>query len=295
MKTVLSAVLALGAAALFGVSSVLQQRAARGAAGVPLVGVRVVRELVHHPRWLMAVSLAGVSFGVQALALVFGPLVLVQPLAGMDLLFALPFLVHRQRRHLGAREWSGAGMVAGGVGVFLAVSPPAAGAVAPGLSSWAWVLGIAGGAVAVMVPIALGSAGVVRTALLACAGAVVFALGDALTKAVVGQLDLRGWMAFASWEPYVLGVVGLSGMVLAQGAFRSGSLLTSLPIIDTVEPVGAVVIGATVFAERIGGSPVLWSIQMLAAAVAVAGIVLLDRSPLVAVTASGPEPPDAPG
>jgi hypothetical protein len=100
----------------------------------------------------------------------------------------------------------------------------------------------------------------------------------------VGLVDDRGVAAFATWEPYALLVAGLTAMVLAQGAYRAGPLLTSLPIIDTVEPVGAVLIGATAFGEHLGGSAALWSAQLSAAAVAVAGIVLLDRSPLMAAT-----------
>lgn len=281
MTTALSVCFALGAAALFGLSSVLQQAAARQEHELPLVGLRVLRRLAHRPRWLFAVSLGGVSFGVQAAALAFGPLALVQPLAATDILFALPLVARRQRQSLRPRDWAAAALVVGGIAGFLSTSPPSAGSVEPALARWALVLVTAGTLVAVMVAVALGLRGRPRTALLAGAGGVVFATVDALTKAFVGLLGTRGAGALLGWEPYALLVAGVTGMVLAQGAYRAGSLLTSLPIIDTVEPVGAVVIAAAAFGEHLGGSAALWSAQLCAGAVAVVGIALLDRSPLL--------------
>ena len=289
MATALSVCCALGAAALFGISSVFQQAAAQREGGLPIVGLQVLRRLVRRPRWVLAVSLAAISFGVQAVALAFGPLALVQPLAATDLLFALPLFAHRQRQTLRPRDWMAAAMVVGGVSGFLAASPPSAGSVAPTLAAWAWIFAGAGSVVAVMVAVAIGLRGTARTALLAAGGAVVFAVVDALTKAVVGLVDHRGSAALASWEPYALLLAGVTAMVLAQGAYRAGPLLTSLPIIDTVEPVGAVLIGVTAFGEHLGGSAALWSAQLSAAAVAVAGIVLLDRSPLMASTSGRAE------
>ena len=73
-------------------------------------------------------------------------------------------------------------------------------------------------------------------------------------------------------------------MVLAQGAYRSGSLLVSLPIIDSVEPIAGVLIGATAFGEQIARSPATLALQLVAGLTATIGIVILDRSPLIATT-----------
>ncbi|MCX5317881.1 hypothetical protein OHA03_46065 [Streptomyces sp. NBC_00154] len=82
------------------------------------------------------------------------------------------------------------------------------------------------------------------------------------------------------WEPYALLLVGGAGLLLAQSSFQAGSLTISLPLIDTIEPIGAVLIGAAVFHERLATSGYL-AVQILGAALAVTGIVILDRSPLV--------------
>ena len=43
-------------------------------------------------------------------------------------------------------------------------------------------------------------------------------------------------------------------------AFQVGVLSVSLPVIDTVEPVSAVIIGATVFSESLATSPAQLSV-----------------------------------
>jgi hypothetical protein len=284
VNTALSAVFALGAAALFGTSTVLQQVAARREDDVPLVGVKVVRRLLRRPRWLAAVALSGISFGLQALALAFGPLVLVLPISATDLLFALAILASTRHLRIRNADWVASGLVAGGVATFLLVSPHSAGRAEPYLVDWVFVVAGVGGVVGVTLPLALRMNRTGRTALLAGAGGVVFALVDALSKAFVGSIGLHGAGALLRWEPYGLLVAGLTGVILGQGAYRSGSLLVSLPIIDSVEPIGGVLIGATAFGEQIARSPGTLALQLVASLVAIVGIVILGRSPLIAAT-----------
>ena len=284
MNIALSTVFALGAAALFGTSTVLQQSAARREENLPVMGLRVLRRLVHRPRWLAAVLLSGVSFAVQAVALAFGPLVLVLPISATDLLFALPILARTRHLRLRAVDWAASGLVAGGVATFLALSGQPQGRAEPQLIDWVLVAVAVGGALAVMVPLALRQTASVRTALLAGAGGITFALVDALSKAFVGSVRAHGAASLVHWEPYGLLVAGVVGIVLGQGAYRSGSLLVSLPIIDSVEPISGVLIGATAFGEQVAKSPTILALQLAAGLVATTGIVILDRSPLISAT-----------
>jgi hypothetical protein len=117
--------------------------------------------------------------------------------------------------------------------------------------------------------------------------ALVFAVVGSLTKSGVGLFEVHGAGALANWGPYAMTAAAATGLLLSQRAFRSGSLLVSLPIIDSVEPVAAVLIGATVFAEHIARSPLVLAGQCLAEAAAVGGIVALDRSAARVEGASG--------
>jgi hypothetical protein len=100
-----------------------------------------------------------------------------------------------------------------------------------------------------------------------------------------------GWATLVSWEPYALAATGVVGALFGQSAFGAGALSLSLPVIDTLEPVCAVVIGATVFGERLASSPVQLGFQLAGGAAAVAGIWMLSRSKIVeAETRDTPEP-----
>jgi drug/metabolite transporter (DMT)-like permease len=242
----------------------------------------LITRLSRNPMWTAGVALQAASYGIQAVALAFGPLVLVQPLAATDLLFALPLLAFVRRRRLRRRQLVGAFLVAAGVAAFLVISPPTRGIVAPPIRSWLLPAGVVAAAVVIASGLAMRGRGNTRTTLLAVAAGADFALLDALSKSFVGLIRRDGLaLTVLRWEPYALLCVGIVGLVLSQSAFQSGPLAVSLPVIDTLEPAGAVVIGALVFEEHVAASPALLAVQLCGAAAALLGIFILDRSPLI--------------
>ena len=60
--------------------------------------------------------------------------------------------------------------------------------------------------------------------------------------------------------------------------------------VDTVEPVSGVLIGGMIFGERLAASPAGLAVMLGAAVTAVAGIVMLGRSPLAAGGSAQPAP-----
>jgi hypothetical protein len=92
----------------------------------------------------------------------------------------------------------------------------------------------------------------------------------------------------AHWQPWALITLGIAGIALSTGAFQASTLSASLPIIDTVEPVSGVVIGAFLFDERLAASPAGLLVQLAAAGVAVAGIVMLGPALAAAAAPAGP-------
>jgi hypothetical protein len=114
---------------------------------------------------------------------------------------------------------------------------------------------------------------------------------DALTKATVDVLSARGVGALATWEPWALLLAGLTGALLGQSAFSSGALSLSLPVIDTLTPIIAVVIGATVFGEELASAAWQLGLQLAGGVVAVIGIFVLSRSSIVTAEQSAPRPP----
>ena len=254
-------------------------RAARAAPGDELLRFRLLTHLFRSRAWLLGAALQPISFCVQAFALALGPLALVQPIAATDLLFALPIQAGIvARRPLRAVEWAGGSLVVVGVAAFLTISPPGAGIGQPTAAGWVAVATTVGSGAVLAGSGALRSRGVVRTTLLAAAGGATFALLDVVSKAAVDDLRSSGIVALLTgWYPYGLLAVGAAGLVLSQSAFQSGPLQVSLPVIDTVEPTLAVLIGALVFHEALAATPAALTGQLAAGAAALAGIAILDR------------------
>jgi drug/metabolite transporter (DMT)-like permease len=280
VATALAVVLALCAAFCFAVGSLIQQGAARQTHSRSLrLGLLVA--LVRDRRWLGGLALTVFSFGVQAAALAFGPLALVQPLATLDVLFALPLIAHLNRRRLGRRSIIGGVCVAVGMAAFVAISPPTRGVGTPGFAAWAPALAGVGALTALTGVIALRVRGPARVMLLAAAAAVIYGVLDALTKSTVDMLPARGLGVLATWEPYALAVAGILGGLFGQSAFNAGPLSLSLPVVDTVEPAAAVILAVIVFDESLARSPWLLALQLAGAATAVTGIALLSHSGVV--------------
>jgi drug/metabolite transporter (DMT)-like permease len=280
MRTAIAVVLALLASFCFALGSLIQQGAARQTHARAL-RFGLLATLVRERRWLGGLALTVFSFAIQAAALSFGPLALVQPLATIDVLFALPLIAHLNRRPLTRRSICGGLCVAAGMAIFIAISPPTSGVGVPDITAWLPALI----AIAVVLTgcsvVALHVHGKARVILLAATAAVIYGVLDALTKSTVDLLPLRGIGVLATWEPYGLLVAGVLGTLVGQSAFNAGPLSLSLPVVDTVEPATAVVLAAVVFHESLARVPWHLAIQLLGAAIAVTGIALLSHSSVV--------------
>ncbi|HEX6857119.1 MAG TPA: DMT family transporter [Streptosporangiaceae bacterium] len=283
MATLIAVVAALSAACCFALAAVVQHGVAR-ATDEKLLSLRLLLALVRNPRWLAGVGLGVLSFAIQGLALAFGPLALVQPLAATDVLFALP-MIAASRYRLTRGDWLGAGAVAAGIALFLAVSPPTEGTRAPGLAAWAPVLLTAGAFAALAGLAATRTRGTTQVIWLAAGAGITYGVVDALTKSTVDLLADQGPGTLLRWEPYALLAAGALGTLLDQSAFQAGALSVSLPVIDTLEPVSAVVIGAVVFGERLAASPGQLAAQLAGGVLAAGGIAALSRSSVAAMEA----------
>jgi len=106
-STAIAVLAALGAAGSFGVAAALQHRQAQLAPKSADLSFRLLARLAGRPLWLAGIALAALAYGLQALALAFGPLSLVAPIVATDLLFAL-----RSRRDAHGRCGRGTGSAA---------------------------------------------------------------------------------------------------------------------------------------------------------------------------------------
>jgi len=274
-----------GAAVLGGLSiassAVLQQRAASRRPNGERFSVRLILSLFHDRGWLLGLGLSVLSYGFQALALAFGPLVLVQPLVVSELLFAIPVSVHLRGLRLGLREWVAAAAVVAGLTVGLVSASPGQGQPVQPIGRWLPALVAIGVLTAAALVTFRAARGPVRASALGFAGALVSGLQSALFAASLHLLGQRGWATFARWEPYTLIAASLLGGFLIQNAFQAGPLAASSPVVDATLPVVSIGLGVFVFGEHVNTSAAGLAGAAAGLALLVAGIVTLDTSGVV--------------
>jgi drug/metabolite transporter (DMT)-like permease len=278
---VLSVIAAIAAGCTFAVGSVLQQSAAREAPSEDSLSLRLLVGLAQRPRWLLGITGDFFSFGLQALALAFGPLALVQPLAVTGLLFAIPLAVRVRGRRLGWREWTGTVAVGAGLAAFLVGASPSDGVPSTTWVRWVLILIAVGGLMVLGVLVGGIVRGPARASAYGLAAGAAFGLLAALTKASTHLLSEGAGTFFTSWQPYAMALVALLGAVVQQSAFQAGPLPASVPVMDAMEPAVAVCIGVFAFNESVDTSVPALIFEALGIALLLWGIVSLDRSPIV--------------
>lgn len=271
--------LALGSAFFFALASVLQQRAAAEAPEQKALRIGLMLHLLRRPLWLVGYACDWGGFGLQAAALGFGSLLVVQPLLVTGLLFALPLGAWWAGRRLGRGDWVAAIALTVGLAVFLSEGSPTGGRDFAPLGSWIVAGACVGGLMAACVLVALRARGATRALLLALAAASCYGITAGLTKSSVRLLGDGLGTFLTSWEPYVLAAAASVGMIINQSAFQAGALEASLPTLTIVEPIVAAVIGVTLFAERIQAhGAVAWTLVVCSVVLMAYSVLALARS-----------------
>jgi drug/metabolite transporter (DMT)-like permease len=288
---------ALLAAVLFAGSASLQQHAAQQTvSGQPrrpqaqplhasaiIVGLwRLLGLLVHRRLWLVGWCTNLVAFGVQALALYFGSVALVQPVLVTQLLFAVPMAAAWQRRRPHRRDWASAVLICGGLVVFLSVRgvAPTDGDADRARLTLACL--IAAGGVAAILLACVRVSRLVRATLLAVAAGLCFAVSAVMIKLTTDDLLYAGVAATArDWPGYTLALATLAGLLLEQGAFAGEALPPAVAAMSITNPMASYAIGVFAFGVVLPyDAPELAALAGAAALISI-GAVGLAHSPLV--------------
>jgi drug/metabolite transporter (DMT)-like permease len=276
----------LGAALLYALASVLQQRSASAVEAEHSLRIGLFGRLVRNPVWVLGVVCDIGGYALQFAAIDVGGLVLVQPLLVCGLLFALPIGARLNGSRLGRRDWLSAAAVCAGLGVFQWIAAPAAGHDFIRPSTWLLLLTAGGGLSIVLAAVGQEAEGRTKALFLSASAGTIYGVAAALTKATGGLLSHGVLSTFGHWEPYALAVIGLAGMLIAQSAFQAGALDVSLPTMSAIDPVISICIGAVAFGEVIAGGAGAVALEVMSLMVMVAGVYGLARSPAVRRTRS---------
>jgi len=270
--------LALGAATMYGITSVLQHSAASEVDAKHSMRPGLVLQLVRRPRWLLGNLTDLVAIILQFMALRRGALLVVQSLLITGLLFSLPVAAAVNHRRLQAKEWLSAVGLVSGLAVFLALANPTRGRSQATGAGWIAVIAIIAAAVAVLVGGAPKAAGRARARRLGAASGVVFALTAALAKGSGQVLNHGLYEAVTSWEPYTWLIIASVGFLLAQSALQAGPLDASMPLVVIADPGASALIGIVAFHERIAFHPIAVVIEVASVALIVLCVFTLTRS-----------------
>jgi drug/metabolite transporter (DMT)-like permease len=274
--------LALTASLFFAAAYVLQYHEAHEAPQGLFLSPRLLVELARHKIWVGGIIAMLIGDGLQAWALGIGSLAVVEPVLTASLLFALPLSAAWRREKLRRTEWIGAVLVSAGVGLLLGVGSPTAGDADMPQYQWllltlaAWGLGL--------ILVAAGRRAPwpsYKAAFIGGGAGVLFGLQDALTRYCLHWISRDFTHLALSWQPYVLLITAVYGLVLAQSAYEAGSLSASLPPMIVGEPVIGGLIGIVALNEHLGTTPAGLFWETFGVVIMVWGTIMLARSPLV--------------
>jgi drug/metabolite transporter (DMT)-like permease len=270
-------VLALVAALLFALGTVLQQRAGLESPSEGASSGLLLR-MAKLPVWLAGIAADGLGFAAQAAALGIGRLAVVQPLLVASVVFALPLGARFSDQKIRRVDIGAAALVVAALTAFLLIAEPSGGSDDAPLNEWL----IAGGVcAAICVPLVLlGRVGSPprRAASLGIATGILFALSAALTKVVVDQLDEGIFEIFPSWHLYALIVIGYASMTLNQLALNTGSLAPAVATSLSFDPITSVILGVTLLDESLRTTAIEGVGLAIALAAALVGMAILARS-----------------
>lgn len=277
-------VLSLAAAAFFGASSVLMHTQARAAPAEQALKPSLLWHLARQPAWLAGIGAQIVGFGLVATALEMGSLSLVQAIAPVGLLVALPLAARVSGKHLRRADWMGAAATIVGLAIALVIADPATGKATPTTQGWIVILGITAVSTVLLLVAARRLADAGRAVALATAAGLVLGVNAVVTKGAATAFSHGIGEGFASWETYGILVTGLFGLLLMQSAFQAGEIEWSLPTLTVTNPVLSIAVGLIFLDETVSAHGPEVILLVVSLAVMVWGVVALASSPaLVAI------------
>ena len=264
---------ALLSATGFAISTSLQHHAA-GSIAAGKSAARLIGRLLTKPVWLAGQGVAVMSFGLHAIALATGPLALVQPIVVSGIVLAVPARAALSRHRPSRREVTAVVLAAAGLGIFLVASKPTDGSVAAAQVPAAIVCAAGVLASAACHWWATRTIdGTVRAALLGTAAGILFGLVAGLVKLSAQVAGTGGpGAAGTAWSTWALVFVGACGVVTNQRAYQAARLSASMPALNVIDVLVALVFAVVVFGEAPRHTPTALVAELLSLVCIVIGL-----------------------
>lgn len=268
----LASLAALAAAALYAAAVTLQALEARRAPAELHLRTSLIVFLVRRRLWVLGTALGLLGWPLQALALAFAPLALVQPLMALSVVGLLAAGHRILGEPVTRRSALAVAAIVGGIAI-LALTVPTRGGSGTG-SLLALALGGLG-LVAVVPLLPRRGRPLPANALAFAAGAayVLVALATTLLDSALGR---GAWWPAAAWLGLSAAAAGAGG-ITENSAFRLAPATVVAPLIFAMETVAPALLGPVV-GQRLGSSGTSLVIDLGGLILVGLGVTLLARS-----------------
>ncbi|WP_053848639.1 hypothetical protein [Streptomyces sp. NRRL B-24085] len=272
--TLLALALSLLSSVAYAAAAVAQERLASREPGSGVL------RMLGSGAWWGSVALNASAALLHVVALKYGPLTVVQPLGALTLVAAVPLGARIAGRRVSATEWRGTVYTLAGLAAILVV---ASGSEPGKVLSTSEAVAVAAVTAALIGVLARpGTRPGIRHA---SASGVASGVASALTQTVTVAATDRSESLLSV---QVIGVALLvaafaaGGLLLSQTAYRDG-LGAPLAVVTLANPLAAAVIGLSLLGEGLRGGAAGVLLALAGAGLAAWGVVLLTRTPPVAV------------
>jgi drug/metabolite transporter (DMT)-like permease len=262
--------LAVGAAAVYGAATALQHHAASSPAAAPAVSGRLLGRLWRRPGWLLGLVLSGLAFALHVAALHRGPLTLVQPIVITTVVFAVLVRAGLDRTLPDAAEVVWCVCTWAGLALFLSTIDPRG--PHPVVDHHAIVrMLVVGVSLAAVTTLAAGrTRAAPRGFLLGVAAGILYGLTAGLIKVATSYPPGPRLLPLEHWPTWLVLPMGLGAFLLSQWAYAATRLSVSVPTLNLVDVLTAVVFGSVVFGDHLGGPP--WRLLLTVIGAATVGV-----------------------
>jgi hypothetical protein len=272
---VLAVLLAVVGAFLIAFGAELQEHAAVGVETARHRLLSFFLQLLSDGRWMVGALLVLAGVGVHVVALTNGPVVAIQPVGSIGLLFAVGIKAAIDRTRLEQRAVLGSAAVIAGLAGFLTLLPHdsastrlplldtlLAGACALAVTATAWLLPVRN------------RFRDLRAGALAFGAGTCFGVGAAVIG-VIGRRVQQDVTALWSWPTLLVVVLLVSGGAAQQVAYQMARFAVVYAVLLATDAGFA---GVLLLGERMPTTPAATAGLAVAALVAVAGVVVLARA-----------------
>lgn len=277
--------IAIFGAVLMSLSAVLQHRGVSkvdeesGSSGSGGLGARQFWRLLRRPSWVFGTLLIGVAIVCQLGALMFAPLVVVQPLGVVSLIVTTLISARQTRRPLQRGKIIAVLTSVVGIAGFVSVAATAATDTRVTERQVVTVL-----VIAVILVALTGIAFLIlrrtraRNLFYIIAGGLLYGFVATFAKVILARLQTDGIDGYTLLCSIGLILTLLVGGYFVQTAYATGTTEMVIAGLTVVDPIVAVTIGIVVLGEVSGATLLTYMLFAIFGAIAVLGVYLLELS-----------------